>query len=139
MEYSAFLVEGVSPRWESRVLRKRPAVNLTPQLLFPVSVSGQASSSTRATRGCHGARTSTSKSVKVKDAKHPHECRVCHEHVGARCKVHCGQPVVYCSGQMAPRRANACYRREGHRTSRGITHNGSVYLRCSQCECVFLV
>jgi hypothetical protein len=104
LEYDVFRLEGLATRWESRVLRKRPAGSITPQLLSVVTVAGVAKPTSKATRGCDGARSSTSQPVAVKDAKHPHECRICHKYVGSRCKVHCGQPVIYCSGQMAPSR-----------------------------------
>ena len=96
LDYGNFRVDGLPARWESRVLRKRPASSITPQLISSVSTR---------TRGCAGARPSTSQAVDRKDAKHPHECRVCHKYVGCRCRVHCGVPVIYCSGHMTPSRA----------------------------------
>ena len=45
LDYANFRVDGLPARWESRVLRKRPASSITPQLISSVSTR---------TRGCAG-------------------------------------------------------------------------------------
>ena len=75
LHYDDYRVVGLPTRWRSRGLRKKPAGSTLPQML-QMHRSIQVSKTSRASRGSTNARLSTAKGVAVRDAKHPHRCRV---------------------------------------------------------------
>ena len=98
-------------RWRTRILRKRPAAagstatqrRPTPVFLEVQRLAGNRQE--RAPRGSHSSsRSSTAKGRVRWSAKYPNQCHACKKWLGARCRFHCGRPVLKCAGKIDRRR-----------------------------------